>query len=195
MEDQKTFEGEGILTPGSTYKEPSRFWNVNTLRRVIKRDEYLSHGPDDIKGLVAAGQLADSVAARLDPHKSYGISWYNRHHTSGTSNRRRKGEEKPRSEWIAVPVPDAGIPREHVERARANLQGERAPRADNRFWELSGHVFCKCGCKLVARVTHKNGYSYPYYVCSRYMRDGCEYGKWTRADNLEHEVYWALRNV
>jgi hypothetical protein len=92
-------------------------------------------------------------------------------------------------------VPDAGVPREHVERARANLKGERAPRADNRFWELSGYVFCKCRCKLVARVTHRSGHSYPYYVCSRYVRDGCEYGKWTRADNLEHEVYWALRNV
>ncbi len=192
---KKTFEGEGIPTPGSTYRGPSRFWNPNTLRRIIKRDEYLAHGPDDIQGLVAAGQLTETVAAALDPTKSYGISWYNRHHSSGTGNRRLKGEEKPRSEWIAVPVPDAGIPREHVEKARANLTGERAARADNRFWELSGFAFCKCGCKLVARVTHKNGHSYPYYVCSRYMRDGCEHGKWTRADKLEHEVYWALRNV
>lgn len=190
MENQKTFESEGIPTPGSTYKGPSRFWNPNTLRRIIKRDEYLSHSHEEIRNLVS-----DSVAARLDLDKSYGVSWYNRYHTSGTGNKRRKGEEKPRSEWIAVPVPDAGVPREHVERARANLKGERAPRADNRFWELSGYVFCKCGCKLVARVTHRSGHSYPYYVCSRYVRDGCEYGKWTRADNLEHEVYWALRNV
>jgi len=27
------------------------------------------------------------------------------------------------------------------------------------------------------------------------MRDGCEYGKWIRADILEHEVYWALSNI
>jgi site-specific DNA recombinase len=192
---KKTFESEGILTPGSTYKGPSRYWNANTIRRIIKRDEYLAHGPEDIQGLVAAGQLTPTVAATLRSDRSYGISWYNRHHTSGTGNRRLKGEEKPRSEWIAVPVPDAGIPREQVEKARANLKGERAPRADNRFWELSGHLFCKCGVKLVARVTHKNGHSYPYYVCSRHVRDGCEHGKWMRADRLEHEVYWALRNV
>jgi hypothetical protein len=168
---------------------------VNTIRRIINRDEYLAHGPEDIQGLVAAGQLTSTVAATLKPDRSYGISWCNRYHTGGTANKHRKGEEKPQSEWIAVPVPDAGIPREQVEKARASLKGERAPRADNRFWELSGHVFCKCGVKLVARVTHKYGHSYPYYVCFRYVRDGCEYGKWMRADKLEPEVYWALRNI
>ena len=75
------------------------------------------------------------------------------------------------------------------------MKGERAPRADSRFWELSGFVFCKCGCKLVARVTHRHGRRYPYYVCSRYVRDGCEHGKWMLADTLEREVYWALRNI
>jgi site-specific DNA recombinase len=132
---KKTFESEGILTPGSTYKGPSRYWNVNTIRRIIKRDEYFGHGPEDIQGLVAAGQLTASVAANLDAHRSYGVSWYNRYHTSGKANKRRKGVERPRSEWIAVPVADAGIPREQVIKARANLRGERAPRADNRFWE------------------------------------------------------------
>lgn len=121
---KKTFESEGILTPGSTYKGPSRYWNVNTIRRIIKRDEYLAHSPEDIQGLVAAEQLTASVAANLEPHKSYGISWYNRYHTSGTANKRRKGEERPHSEWIAVPVPDAGILREQVEKARANLRGK-----------------------------------------------------------------------
>ena len=66
---KKTFESEGILTPGSTYKGPSRFWNPNTLRRIIKRDEYLSHSYEEIRNLVS-----DSVAARLDPDKSYGVS-------------------------------------------------------------------------------------------------------------------------
>lgn len=66
---KKTFESEGILTPGSTYKGPSRFWNPNTLRRIIKRDEYLSHSHEEIRNLVS-----DSVAARLDPDRSYGVS-------------------------------------------------------------------------------------------------------------------------
>lgn len=193
---KKALESEGIRTPGSTVKpEGSKFWNPNTLRRIIKRDEYLAHDHADIKKLVADSNMTETVAGTLDPGKCYGISWYNRHTTSGTGKKRLKGEEKPRSDWIAVPVPDAGVPREHVEIARANLKGERAPRADKRFWELSGFVFCKCGCKLVARVTHRHGKSYPYYVCSRYVRDGCEFGKWTRADNLEHEVYWALHKI
>jgi hypothetical protein len=66
---KKTFYSEGILTPGSTYKGPSRFWIPNTLRRIIKRDEYLSHSHEEIRNLVS-----DSVAARLDPDKSYGVS-------------------------------------------------------------------------------------------------------------------------
>jgi hypothetical protein len=39
---------------------------------------------------------------------------------------------------------------------------------------------------------------YFYYVCSRLVRDGreaCPDGKWVNAENLEHEVYWALRIV
>jgi hypothetical protein len=98
-----------------------------------------------------------------------------------------------------VPVVDAGIPREKVDAARENLQGgERQSRADNRFWELSGHAFCSCGCKLIARATHKADKKYFYYVCSRFTRDGreaCPDGKWLNAGKLEHEVYWALRNV
>lgn len=190
------FKDEGIRTPGSNRKGPSEVWNVNTLRRVLTRDEYLSHGTDEIKELVAAGNMTETVAATLDPSKNYGISWYNRHDSHAPNGKRRRGAEKPRREWIAVPVPDAGILREHVLKARAGLKGERPPRADNRFWELAGFAYCRCGCKLVARVTKRTtGHVYPYYVCSRYMRDGCEFGAWVNADRLEHEVYWALRNI
>ena len=193
---KRALEGEGIRTAGSNRVGPSEKWNVNTLRRIVQRDEYLAHGPDEIKELVTAENMTETVAATLDPAKLYGISWYNRHESHAPNGKRRRGAEKPRKEWIAVPVPDAGIPREHIERARAGLRGERPPRADNRFWELAGFGFCKCGCKLVARLTKRStGHTYPYYVCSRYMRDGCEFGAWTNADRLEHEVYWALRNI
>ena len=193
---RNTLKDDGIRTPGSNRKGPSEVWNVNTLRRIITRDEYLAHGPDDIRKLVTAGNMTETVAATLDPAKSYGISWYNRHESLAPNGKRRRGAEKPHKEWIAVPVPDAGVPREHVEKARAGLKGERPPRADNRFWELSGFAYCECGCKLVARVTKRTTrHVYPYYVCSRYMRDGCEFGAWVNADRLEHEVYGALRNI
>lgn len=196
---RKTLEAEGIRTTGNAIKpEGSNFWNVNTIRRIITRDEYRSHGPDEIKSLVATGQLTGAVAATLDPDKSYGISWYNRHATYAPNGKRRRGAEKPRAEWIAVPVPDAGVPREHGETARANMGGSRPSRADSRFWELSGHLFCSCGCKLVSRAAHKASKKYYYYVCSRLVRDGrdaCPDGKWFNAANLELEVYWALRNI
>src|SRR3712207_7410457 len=50
-----------------------------------------------------------------------------------------------RSEWIAVPVPDAGIPRELVDAAREAVKDNRRPsRAGNRFWQLSGGLL-RCG--------------------------------------------------
>jgi site-specific DNA recombinase len=191
---RKTFEDEGITTAGSTRKpEGSRYWNINSIRRVILNDVYHARSYDEVRELVSP-----DVAAKLDPNQSYGISWYNRHTTNSLNGKRRKGAEKPRAEWIAVAVPDAGIPRDSVDRARASLKGERPSRANNRFWELSGHAVCRCGCKLVSRITHKAGKKYPYYVCSRYMRNGsesCPDGRWLNANKLETDVYWALQQI
>jgi DNA invertase Pin-like site-specific DNA recombinase len=110
---RKIFESEGIPTVNG-----SKYWNVNTIRRVIKQDAYRSHNYDEIEELVSA-----EVAARLDPNKRYGISWYNRRSSHGPSSKRLRGAEKPREDWIAVPVPDAGIPLEQVDAARENLKG------------------------------------------------------------------------
>ncbi len=65
---RKTFEREGIPTVNG-----SKYWNINSIRRVILRDEYRSHSYQEIKELVSP-----EVAAKLDPDESYGISWYNR---------------------------------------------------------------------------------------------------------------------
>jgi hypothetical protein len=58
----------------------------------------------------------------LDPKKHYGIWWYNRRRKTqktvaetGQDNQRKyktqqKISTKAREEWIAVPVPDAGMP-------------------------------------------------------------------------------------
>jgi hypothetical protein len=185
---RKTFEEEAIPTASG-----SKFWNINTIGKTIRNDVYRAHTYEEVKALVTP-----EVAANLNPDKRYGISWYNRRSSYGPSSKRLRGAEKPREDWIAVPVPDAGIPREWVDAARANLKGERPSRANNRFWELSGFVFCSCGSKLISRVTHKAGHRYHYYVCSRFTRDGraaCPGGKWLNANKLEHEVYTALRNI
>ncbi len=42
---------------------------------------------------------------------------------------------KPSEEWIAVPVPDPGVPREWVDGAREAIKGNhRAPSSNRRFW-------------------------------------------------------------
>ena len=115
---RKTFEDEAIPTA-----EGSRFWNVNTIGKVIRNDVYRAHSYQEIKALVSP-----EVAARLDPGERYGISWYNRRSSYGPSSKRLRGAEKPREDWIAVPVPDVGIPREWVDAARENLEGNSRAR-------------------------------------------------------------------
>lgn len=79
----------------------------------------------------------------------------------------RKGETtgdgrysiKDRNEWIAVPVPDAWIPREVVESARRTvLDYRKTSKTTGRFCELSGSVM---HCALCGRVTNpqKTGYT------------------------------------
>jgi site-specific DNA recombinase len=69
--------------------------------------------------------------------------------TDGTRRYRRiyKTLYKPRDEWIAIPVPDSGIPAEAVNRARAMLQNNPKPSSvGGRFWELSGGALVCGGC-------------------------------------------------
>ena len=96
-----------------------RFWSLKYIRDRIKDDVYRSHSFKEVAALVEPG-----VVAQLDPSESYGVWWFNRcrYETRqvaesgpyGERRYRRQGNvrEKPRSEWIAVPVPDSGIPRE-----------------------------------------------------------------------------------
>lgn len=166
---RRTLNSEGVPTPRG-----HKFWSPNTLSRILRLDTYLPRDYEETRELVDTSKLARV----LEPGKTYGISWYSH---------------------IAIPVEDAGIPRETVEAARRNLNRQtRAPRADNRFWELHGHAYCSCGCMMLARVVHPRGKPFHYYVCSNYLREGkepCPGGKWMNAGNLEHEVYHALTNI
>jgi site-specific DNA recombinase len=106
--------------------------------------------------------------------------------------------EKPRSEWIAVPVPDPGIPREWVDSAREAIKDNAKPSANaHRVWELSGGVFLcgECGCRMVAQTTvdKKRGYTYHYYRCAKRNRHGaqkaCSHGKHHKAEATEGTVW------
>lgn len=106
---------------------------------------------------------------------------------------------KDRSEWIAVPVPDAGIAADVVEAARRTvLEYSSASNAAGRFWELSGSIM---RCSECGRVMNPQKSSYRrrsgerahvhYYRCPRaYGYDGeCSHRKNHRADRLEPEVW------
>jgi len=103
---------------------------------------------------------------------------------------------KPREEWIAVPVPDAELPREWVDAARKAIENNhRTSSAGRRFWELSGGIlYCgECGWRTSTHsvVGRNKKRRYSYYVCSRMMLHGkgaCPQGR-LRAEELEMQVW------
>src|SRR5918999_816206 len=161
--------------------------------------------------MVEAGQMSAAVAATLDPRRSYGIWWFNRRRTrrtqvstlgpDGERTYKKKGRyvERPKEEWVAVPVPAAGIPREWVDAAREVLNGNSVPSsAGRRVWELSGGIIrCKeCGRNMMIHsvlAERAKGRRF-YYRCRSRSRDGalgCVHRKCHRADKVEPRV-WEL---
>jgi site-specific DNA recombinase len=114
-------------------------WDIQMIRRIIASDMYRPHSFEAISGLIAP-----EVATRLDPHKEYGIQWYNRQRVTERTvsepdaNGGRRYRKKrtfrwhPKEKWIAIPVP-AYLPHELVDRARRRgqrkSQREEAPGA------------------------------------------------------------------
>ena len=100
-----------------------KLWHAKMLRYYILDDVYKPHTHGEIMALVNDIQMADSVAARLDPKKRYGIWWFNRRRTKTTQvavvgengeriyKKKSRYTYRPKEEWVAVPVPDSGIPR------------------------------------------------------------------------------------
>src|SRR5215211_3589302 len=193
---KRSLDREGVTPPLG-----GRYWSFKYIRDRFNDDVYRPHSFEEVSALVSP-----EVAARLDPSESYGGWWFNRlrretRHVavSGTDGERRyrrqsRVSEKPRSEWIAVPVPDPGIPREWVDRAREAIKDNAKPSANaDRVWELSGGVFrCGgCGCRMVAHTTtdKRRGYAHHYYRCAKRNRHGaqhaCAHGRHYRAEATE----------
>jgi len=153
--------------------------------------------------------MAAEVASRLDQKKRYGIWWFNRRRTktyqeamNGPDGKRYKKRvkitERPKEEWIAVPVPDSGIPREWVELAREAIKDNvKFSQNNNRPWVLSGGIaHCAlCGWALSTHTVRKPNTKYVnyYYRCSRvqvhYAYKVCTNNKHQRADRLEPRVW------
>jgi site-specific DNA recombinase len=200
----KTLEREGVPPPGG-----GRYWDKRAIKRWIVDDAYKPHTYEEVAELVRP-----EVAARLDPELSYGIWWFNRRRTSQTQvskpnpngngrvySKAGKVAYRDKEEWIAVPIPDAGIPLEWIEAARAMLAGCRSPsRVDGRFWELSGALMrCgECGRAMEAMVKtarKKSGgrYVFCYYRCreGNRKRETCSNNRCIRSDRA-HDAVWGL---
>jgi site-specific DNA recombinase len=192
---KKRFDAESIPTPRG-----ARWWSMCFIRSRILDDVYKPHTYEEVKELVSP-----EVAARLDPDNSYGIWWFNVRRTTsrqvaeaGADGRRYRRRAtitiKPKEEWIAVPVPDAGIPRAWVDAARDAISDNAAPSsAGHRSWELSGGVFSCGGCgRRMATNTVNAEREQHYYRCPTRKKDGkdaCPMRKGFRADTVEPLVW------
>jgi site-specific DNA recombinase len=181
-------------------------WNTYAVRRILLEDVYKPHTLEEVQELVSA-----EVAALLDLGRRYGIWWFNRERwrRTKTSEPCPTGEgrvyrskvvsvPRPREEWVAVPVPDSGIPRETVEAARHIVTNNKpCSSGGDRFWELSGGILrcSECQRRMRTSVTRKkDGKRYFYYSCAS-RREGnlssCENRKTQRAERAEAAV-WGL---
>jgi site-specific DNA recombinase len=194
----KTFERERLPTPGG-----GKHWDRAFFRIAILDDVYKPHTYQEVEKLVSP-----EVAAGLDREKLYGIWWYNRLRvrtrqvSEASENGRRYRREarftvKPKEEWVAVPVPYAGIPREVVDAARAAIKDNRVPsKARRRFWELSGGILRCAECSHTTAnhsVRANSGTHYHhYYYCRNHHKHGdaeCMHRKNHRALDIEGRVW------
>ena len=197
---KRAFEREGVRPPLH-----GKYWSPKYIRECIRDDVYRPHSFEEIQQVVTP-----EVAATLDPSLNYGIWWFNRRRTetkqvsemgpNGRHYRRRiKVTDKPRSDWIAVPVPDSGIPREWIDATREAIKDNRRPSANSdRVWELSGGMlFCdECGNRMSVHtsVNQWKGAEvrYHYYRCPKRQRHGlaaCAHNTHYRAAEREARVW------
>jgi site-specific DNA recombinase len=199
-------EREGVPTPRG-----AKFWDRSFFRNCVLDDVYRSHSFEEVAAVVSP-----QVAACLDPSKRYGLWWFNRRRMTSTPvsevsgdgrryGRRYSSYTKPKEEWIAVPVPDSGVPRGVVDAAREQIKDNRRPSsAGHRFWELSGGIGRCAACDRVLRSRKRNKkkggrrYQYFYYRCSGYDKhgfDGCENSRFASATKLEGQVWEFVRGI
>jgi recombinase-like zinc beta ribbon protein/recombinase len=197
MAVKRALEGEGVPAPSGGSR-----WSRSTLRDFIRKDAYFPFNHSEVTALVHLG-----VADRLDPGKPHGVVWTGRHNwrviervrlPDGEGCRNlRKHTEKPKEEWIGLPVPGSGVPRGVAERARRNveLRVPAPPKKGRRFWDLSGGVLrcAECGRAVRGHTVSPRGRkrSYYYYVCpskvEEYWKTACP-NRNHRAADLEARV-------
>ena len=198
---KRMLEIEGVPAP-----EGGRYWGASFLRTLVLEDVYRPHTYAEVEALVSP-----AVSARLDVSESYGIFWSNRTRTTrkwvsepGPNGReyrwRYSVRKNPKEQWIAIPVPDAGLSRDTVDAAKEMVRDNtRATNKGRRFVELGGMLYCGgCGKKMLYHAGVSKGRMYPYYKCRRVTRDGkgaCPSGGYRhnhRAETLEERVWQSV---
>ena len=171
---RKSLAAAGIPSPSG-----KKLWHQGYLRTMILDDIYRPHAFEEVRELVS-----EAVAATLNPSSSYGVCYYDRRHQTrtvvgedGKAGRYRYAygtTYRPRENWLAVPVPDSGIPRGWVQRAREAIKDNRRPSsAGLRFWELSAGVLrcAECGRAMqTTTITSSTGRAHHYYRCPLRVR-------------------------
>ncbi len=201
---KKALELDGVPTPrgGSS-------WTMGTLHPLVHNDVYRSRSVQELRAFLPA-----EAVSRLDPDKRYGVWWYGRrrHHLKYTTEfgpdgqkryrRGRRVEDLSREQWVAIPVPDCGLPPAMVDAARTARAEYRAPATTGYFWQLSGGVMRCGGCgHAMSGVTappNKQGIRRRYYRCHHRAKNGthmCPNGKSHRADKIEVEVWEKLSGL
>jgi hypothetical protein len=191
---QRSLEREGIRAP-----KGGPYWSRSFLRRVVLEDVYKPHAFEEVAALVSP-----EVASRLDERGGHGVWWFNRRRVVDRGRGRRTSVEKPREEWVAVPVPDAGIPRGRVDAAREAIKDNyRSKSKNHRYWEITGGILVcgECGRRMIGHsmTTNRGGKkrTYYYYVCPKKgleHRRACP-NKNHRAEPLEGKVMDAVADL
>ncbi|MDQ4000568.1 MAG: recombinase family protein [Actinomycetota bacterium] len=197
------FDREGVPTPNG-----AAYWSHGAIRDCIWEDAYKPHTFEEVHELVSP-----DVASRLDSSRCYGVWWFGRRKTrsrqvfesgpAGTVYRKKQlAVKNPKEDWIAVPVPDSGIPREWVEAARETTRDNQlTSSAGHRTWSLSGGLFIcgACGRRMTAMTTNRpNGKRYFYYRCPKRVQHGneaCPQIKYYAAEEVESEVWGVVRDI
>src|SRR5215211_3784142 len=199
---KRGLDDDGIPTPGG-----GQFCSTAYIKELIAHDAYRPHTCEQVKELVSP-----EVAARLDPTERYGIWWFGRkrHHQmhkseSGpdgrTYHKTKMSVWLEREKWIAVPVPDSGIPQETVDAARERVKNNRpATKTGARFWELSGGIWRCASCGRAMSGTRAGGKNSKrfYYRCPNNAtngREACPNGKHHRAERTEAEVWGEISSL
>jgi site-specific DNA recombinase len=198
----RALDRDGVPTPNGRGR-----WATKTLRSIVLDSAYEAHTAEELDRLAEGGQMSAAVRARAP--EGCGVWYYNRRRTRRTKVPREGGgyrtktrvEERPPSDWIAVPVPTSGVPRDHAEAARAALAHNSKPVSNSwgRTWELSGGLFrCTCGRKMsqVGTQTGRKKFPYHYYACSarRTRKDACPNNTANvRAEPAEADVWRLVR--